>query len=139
MSGRLHSVDVIALVVLSVICRFITSLLLFIYLRTTFECSYIPGSVLEALGSLKGFFTFTKRRHGFNELLTGHLHDCSKGPGAETKTNSSHVHAESDWSCSEEFADSGVTNHQELHVKLAEEDDPEPEVLEWLLEDVEVG
>ena len=141
MYGRSRSVDVIALVVvvLSASCSTILTVIHLLFnLGTSFELDGVPCSFLEAHGSVKVLFALTHHGHGFNELLAGNLHDCSKSPGTETKADSGHVHAESDRSCSEELANSGVANHQELHVKLAEENDPEPEVLEWLVENVEV-
>lgn len=49
------------------------------------------------------------------------------------------MHAEGDGGGGEKVSKSGVADHEELNIELAEEDDPEPEVLEWSLEDVELA
>jgi hypothetical protein len=139
MAERYHSVYVIALVVLDASSSIIVIVNRLINLGTASPLGCVFDGVNGVLGCFEACLILTHYWHGFNELPAGDLHECGKGPGAETKTDSSHVHTESDRSRREEFAESRVADHEELHVKLAEEDNPEPEVLEWLMEDVEVG
>ena len=138
MAERYHSVDVIALVVLYAGSSFFFIVKQWLINLAASKLGGASDGVDGVLGCLEAGLILTHDWHGFNELLAGDLHECGKGPGAETKTDSSDVHAESDRSCREEFAQSRVADHEELHVKLAEEDNPEPPVLEWLMEDVEV-
>jgi len=93
------------------------------------------GAILSGLESL---LVFTELGHGVDGLVTSELCQGADGPRAKSKTDSGHVHAESQRSSGEEDSEPSVANHKHLNVKFSEEDDPEPEVVEWASEDVEV-
>lgn len=72
-----------------------------------------------------------------NELSARHLGEGADSPGAKTEEDSSEVHTEGQWGGSEESTEeSTVANHDQLDVEFSEEDNPEPEVSEWVLEEV---
>jgi hypothetical protein len=96
------------------------------------------GAAGALLSGLEGLLVFTELGHGVDRLVTSELSQGADGPRANSKTDSSHVHAEGQRSSGEEDSEPSITNHDHLNVKLAEEDDPEPEVVEWTSEDVEV-
>jgi len=104
-----------------------------ILIRVLLELSALDG---VSLGKSSG--VLTELGHDVEKLNTGGLHDGSESPGSNTETDGGHVHAESERGGGEKGSSPGVTNHEELNVELTEEDDPEPEVLEWSLEDVEL-
>ena len=86
----------------------------------------------DFLGRFEGFLALTKLRHAINELVARFLHDSSEDPGANTKADGCHVHAEGHWSgCEDSTPDATVANHEELEIEFAKEDNPVPEVGEW--------
>ena len=96
------------------------------------------GAASALLGVSEGLLVLTELGHSVDDLVSRELGQSANTPGCKTKTDSSHVHAEAQGSGGEEDSEPSVANHEELNVKLSEEDDPEPEVAEWALEDVEV-
>lgn len=93
--------------------------------------------MFDSHGLVKGLLILAKFWHGVNELSARHLGEGTDSPGAKTEEDSGEVHAEGQWGGSEESTEeSTVANHDQLDVELSEEDNPEPEVSEWVLEEV---
>jgi len=112
----------------------------FILFFTVFVGFLGEGGILDGVGFLESILIFAELGHGVDEFIASELHEGSNSPGAKTEADSGDMHAEAKRCSGEKGSkESTVADHEELNVKLSEEDDPEPHVGEWSLEDVELA
>ena len=98
------------------------------------------GSLLSGFSLLKGLCIFAKLWHPIDHLFPREFHEGCEEPRADAQADGRHMHAKRHGSRSEQGAkEARVAGHEVLNVELSEKDDPEPEVLEGALEDVELA
>ena len=97
------------------------------------------GSFLSCFSLLKSLSIFAKLWHPIDHFFPREFHEGREEPRTYTQANGRHMHAERHWSRSKQCAkEARIASHEVLNVELGEKDDPEPEVLEGALEDVEL-
>lgn len=98
------------------------------------------GSLLSSFSLLKSLSIFTKLWHPIDHFFPSEFHEGCEEPRADAQAYGRHMHAKRHWSRSEQGAkEARIAGHEVLNVELGEKDDPEPEVLEGALEDVELA
>ena len=96
------------------------------------------GLVRDGLSLLERLPIFAELGHLTDELGACELDEGGDGPGSEAEQDCDEVSSEAERGRRKEVAKRRVADHEELDVKLEEEDDPEPLVLPEALEDVEL-